>query len=137
MINGLKFFPLWRALGYGLILLVIYLSLTLFPLDIPIENGDKLGHWMAYTTLMVWFAWLYPNLRTRLVYAAGFLVFGIALEFAQSLTDYRTFELADMAADTVGVALGWIAALPPLPNLLVLTERRLSQIDAFLWDSQR
>jgi VanZ family protein len=103
----------------------------------PHREWRQAGTLDAYTTLMVWFAWLYPNLRTRLVYAAGFLVFGIALEFAQSLTDYRTFELADMAADTVGVALGWIAALPPLPNLLVLTERRLSQIDAFLWDSRR
>lgn len=112
-------------MGYGLILLVIYLSLTPFQPDIPIEYGDKLGHGMAYTTLMVWFAWLYPDLRTRLVYAAGFLALGIALEFAQGLTEYRTFELADMAADAGGVALGWIAALPPLPNLLVLMERRL------------
>jgi VanZ family protein len=128
MINGLKFFLSWRALGYGLILLVIYLSLTPFSLNIPIENGDKLGHWMAYTTLMVWFAWLYPNLRTRLVYAAGFLVLGIALEFAQGLTEYRTFELSDMVADAVGVALGWIAALPPLPNLLVLMERSLLKV---------
>jgi VanZ family protein len=130
MINGLKFFPSWRALGYGLILLVIYLSLTPFPLDIPIENGDKLGHWMVYTTLMVWFAWLYPNLRTRLVYAAGFLVLGIALEFAQGFTEYRIFELSDMVADTVGIALGWIAALPPLPNLLVLMERSLLKVNA-------
>jgi VanZ family protein len=129
MINGLKFVPSWRALGYGLILLVIYLSLKPFPLDIPMENGDKLGHWIAYTMLMVWFAWLYPNLRTRLVYAAGFLVLGIALEFAQSFTEYRTFELSDMVADTVGVALGWIAALPPLPNLLVLTERSLLKVN--------
>jgi VanZ family protein len=130
MINGLKFFPSWRALGYGLILLVIYLSLKPFPLDIPIENGDKLGHWMVYTTLMVWFAWLYPNLRTRLVYAAGFLVLGIALEFAQGFTEYRIFELSDMVADTVGIALGWIAALPPLPNLLVLMERSLLKVNA-------
>jgi VanZ family protein len=119
MINGLKFFPSWRALGYGLILLVIYF----------IENGDKLGHWMAYTTLMVWFAWPYPNLRTRLVYAAGFLVLGIALEFAQGFTEHRTFELSDMVADTVGIALGWIAALLPLPNLLVLTERSLFKVN--------
>ena len=129
MTNGLKFFPSWRALGYGLILLVIYLSLKPFPLDIPIENGDKLGHWMAYTTLMAWFAWLYPNLCTRLVYAAEFLVLGIALEFAQGFTEHRTFELSDIVADTVGIALGWIAALLPLPNLLVLTERSLLKVN--------
>ncbi|MGH6636529.1 MAG: VanZ family protein [Gammaproteobacteria bacterium] len=109
-------------MGYGLILLMISLSLTPFAPDIPI---DKLGHGMAYAILMVWFAWLYSNLGTRLVYAAGFVVLGIALEFAQGLTEYRTFELADMAANALGVTLGWIAARPPLPNLLVLMERSL------------
>lgn len=112
-------------MGYGLILLMISLSLTPFVPDIPVEHGDKLGHGMAYAMLMVWFAWLYPNLGNRLVHAAGFVVLGIALEFAQGLTEYRTFELADMAANAVGVALGWIAARPPLPNLLVLMERSL------------
>ncbi|MGH8653299.1 MAG: VanZ family protein [Gammaproteobacteria bacterium] len=130
MTHRFKFFHRWLAMGYGLILLVISLSLTPFPPDIPLpdilkENGDKLGHGMAYAMLMVWFAWLYPNLRTRLGYAAGFVVLGIALEFAQGLTEYRAFELADMSADAVGVALGWITALPPLPNLLVLIERGL------------
>ena len=60
-LNRLRFFHTWLALGYGLILLVIYLSLTPAPPSIPIENGDKLGHGMAYATLMVWFAWLYPS----------------------------------------------------------------------------
>lgn len=125
MTHRFKFFHTWLAMGYGLILLMISLSLTPFVPDITVENGDKLGHGMAYAILMVWFAWLYSNLGTRLVYAAGFVVLGIALEFAQGLTEYRTFELADMAANAVGVALGWIAARPPLPNLLVLMERSL------------
>lgn len=124
--HRLKFFHAWLAVGYGLILLVISLSLTRSVPDIPLPNIlDKLGHGMAYAMLMIWFSWLYPNLRTRLVYAAGFVVLGITLEFAQGLTEYRTFELADMAADAVGVALGWIVALPPVPNLLVSMERSL------------
>jgi hypothetical protein len=36
---------------------------------------------------------------------------GVAIEFIQPLTG-RNFELADMAADALGVALGWAAALP-------------------------
>ena len=137
MINGLKFFPSWRTLGYGLILLVIYLSLTPAPLNIPIENGDKLGHGMAYATLMVWFAWLYPDILTQWICAMGFVALGVGLEFAQDLTDYRTFELADMAADTMGVALGWTTALLPFPNLLSCLERCLSKIGTFLWDSRK
>jgi glycopeptide antibiotics resistance protein len=32
------------------------------------------------------------------------------LEFAQRALGYRSYELFDMAANTLGVALGWIAA---------------------------
>jgi VanZ family protein len=92
--------------------------------------GDKIGHVAAYTMLMVWFASLYANMRW--ICGVSFVALGVGLEFAQALTGYRTFELADMAADTMGVALGWLAALPPLPNLLVLMERGLSKNDALL-----
>ena len=35
---------------------------------------------------------------------------GVALEFAQGMTDYRTFEILDMVANATGVALGWAIA---------------------------
>jgi VanZ family protein len=49
---------------------------------------------------------------------------GIALEYAQRATGYRSFEVADMAADALGVAVGWLAA-PRLPNFLSWAEKRL------------
>ncbi len=88
----------WRTVGFGLIALVIWLSLTPQPIEIPVENGDKLGHVAAYATLMFWFAQLDTRHRMRLAYAIGFVMLGVALEFAQRLTDYRTFEVADMGA---------------------------------------
>jgi hypothetical protein len=48
------------------------------------------------------------------------------LEFAQRLTHYRTFEVADMGANTVGVLLGWIASPRRGPNLIGFVERVLS-----------
>jgi hypothetical protein len=60
---------------------------------------------------MFWFAFLYRRTPTRLGYAIGFIAMGVAIEFIQPLTG-RNFELADMAADALGVALGWAAALP-------------------------
>src|SRR6266550_4701679 len=93
----------WRTVGFGLIALVIWLSLTPQPIEIPVKNGDKLGHVAAYATLMFWFAQLDTRHRMRLAYAIGFVMLGVALEFAQRLTDYRTFEVADMGADAVGV----------------------------------
>jgi glycopeptide antibiotics resistance protein len=43
---------------------------------------------------------------------------GVALEFAQGATGYRSFEVLDMAANAAGVALGWGLALL-LPRLLL------------------
>jgi VanZ family protein len=60
---------------------------------------------------MFWFAFLYRRTPTRLGYAIGFIAMGVAIEFIQPLTG-RNFELADMAADAIGVLLGWGAAMP-------------------------
>jgi len=43
------------------------------------------------------------------MYATGFILMGIALEFLQGMTGTRSFEVFDMVANSVGVALGWIA----------------------------
>jgi VanZ family protein len=116
----------WRVIGVGLVLFVIWVSLTPNPIDIPVEHGDKLGHIAAYATLMFWFAQLHKRHRTRLAYAIGFITLGVALEFAQRLTDYRTFEVADMGADSVGVLFAWIASPPRGPDVIGFVERMLS-----------
>ena len=116
----------WRAVGFGLVALVIWLSLTPQPIEIPVENGDKLGHVAAYATLMFWFAQLDARHRMRLAYAIGFVLLGVGLEFAQRLTDYRTFEVADMGADAVGVLFAWVASPPRGPDVIGLVERTLS-----------
>ena len=115
----------WRAIGVGLIMLVIWLSLTPSPIEIPVEQGDKFGHLAAYGTLMFWFAQLDAGRRTRLGYAMGFIALGIALEFAQGLTNYRVFEVADMVANATGVVLGWIIAPPRGPDALGFMQRML------------
>jgi glycopeptide antibiotics resistance protein len=45
----------------------------------------------------------YDQWRTRLAYAAGFVAMGIAIEFLQGMTSYRTFDVLDMAANAAGV----------------------------------
>ena len=108
---------LWLAIGWGLVATIIWLSVTPKPPDIGIEHGDKLGHFMAYGSVMFWFCQLYAGRATRAAYAGGFIAMGIALEFVQLGLGYRSFEVADMAADALGVGLGWLIALP-LPRLL-------------------
>lgn len=115
----------WLILGLMLVLLVIYLSLTPNPIQVPVEEGDKLGHVLAYGTLMIWFANLYASTAKRAAFALGFVATGVALEFVQRWTGYRSFELADMVADAAGVAVGWVLASPRLPNFLRVMETLL------------
>ncbi|MEA3193131.1 MAG: hypothetical protein QOD26_1464 [Betaproteobacteria bacterium] len=57
---------------------------------------------------MLLFCQIYVRRNTRVAYALAFVAMGIALEFLQGMTDTRTFDVMDMLANTVGVALGWI-----------------------------
>ncbi len=90
---------------------IVFLSLTPRPPQIDIENGDKLGHLAAYGLLMFWFCFLYRDSYTRFAYGIGWVAMGVALEFAQRATGTRSFELADMAADSLGVLLAWGLAM--------------------------
>lgn len=99
----------WLLLAGGWLyaVAIVFLSLTPKPPDPGFAYGDKLGHLAAYSLLMFWFCGLYRYRYTRLAYGIGWVCMGIALEFAQAQTDYRSFELGDMAANSLGVLLGW------------------------------
>ena len=109
---------IWFAVGWFGLALDVYLSLMPDPPDIGVPDGDKLEHALAYAVLMLWFAQLAPTWRRRLMMAIALVGLGIALEFAQRATGYRTFSYGDMAADAVGVMAGGLLASWGLPNLL-------------------
>lgn len=104
------------AAGWAWAAAIVWLSLTPSPPTLGVEHGDKAGHFLAYGLLMYWFAQLYLGKKARIVCAAGFVAMGVGLEFAQGALGYRSYETADMVANTLGVALGWAlgALLPPL-----------------------
>ena len=122
-VAALRIRRIWLVLGWLLVLFVIYLSLTPEPVQVPVEQGDKYGHVFAYAMLMSWFANLYELPMRRMQFAVGFVALGVALEFVQGWTGYRSFEVADMAADAVGVAGGWLFASPRIPNYLQWVEK--------------
>jgi glycopeptide antibiotics resistance protein len=70
---------------------------------------------------MFWFSQLYEK-TVRVFYGCAFVVMGIGLEFAQGALGYRTYDLFDMCANTLGVLLGWAAALM-IPRALPGAER--------------
>ena len=102
------YLPLWRLLGWGLIASVIYLSLTASPPEIlEFAFADKLEHLLAYAVLMGWFGQLYVTKPAQLAWAVGFCLLGVTLEFAQGWGGVRFFDVWDMAANALGVLLGW------------------------------
>ena len=108
--KSLKYRDIWRYLGYFWVLITVYVCLMPNPPSTPgIEFGDKLMHAIGYIGLFLWFSQIYHR-KHHWRPAVGLILLGISIEFAQSLTAYRSFEIADMFANTIGVLLGWLLA---------------------------
>ncbi|MEI7969194.1 MAG: VanZ family protein [Betaproteobacteria bacterium] len=118
---------LWLIAGWCGVALVSGYSLVPDPPDLGISQGDKLQHLGAYGGLMLWFSQVYTHRSERRRAAFLLVGMGIALEFAQALTGYREPSAADAAANAAGVAVGWLAAPPRLPNALHLAQSVLNR----------
>ncbi len=122
-----RFRGLW--LGLGGIMVAAVLVLSLAPLSVDLSEGrDKASHFVAYGTLMFWFGMLWPGLRRQALVALAFAAMGVGVEFLQRLTGYRSFEVADMAANTIGVLIGWALLQTPLRQLLLWVDSRILSI---------
>lgn len=126
-ITQLRWQPWWRFSAWGLLALVVVLSLL--PTGVPagFEGGDKLQHLLAYMVLGFWFAVLYP--RQRRLSLLGLILLGAALEVAQGLVPARMASPFDGLADALGVVLGIWLARSPAQGLFSWIERRLLKAD--------
>ncbi len=116
----------WLAVGWGLVAFVVWASLTPQPPPTPeFRFGDKVAHLLAYGVLMGWFAQIYPARTARQSLAAAFVLMGVVLEYLQGLVGGRLFEIADMAANTLGVALAWWITRGRAGRILHWVEDRL------------
>lgn len=113
---------LWLGIGWFGIALLIFLSLATLHVSTGIDNGDKLGHLLAYALLMGWFSMIFRSRGPWLGYALGLIVLGVLLECLQPLNG-RYFEYADMLANTLGVGLGLLARYLPLGAWLLGLEQ--------------
>ena len=112
----------WTGLGIGFVALVVFLSLTPNPLEVPGVEGIKLDHLAAYLWLMLWFAQLYRSLAARIGIAMAFAGLGVGLEYAQGLTGYRYFSYADMRDNALGVAVGFALAFTAAGGVMARLE---------------
>jgi VanZ family protein len=118
---------IWLLLGWGMVFSVFFLSLI--PLNVDLQEGrDKVAHFTAYGSMAFWFAMLFQGRARQIAIAIAFAAMGVGIEFLQGMTDYRSFDVADMIANGIGAALGWALAQTPLVNALAWAERLLDRI---------
>ena len=104
---SLRYFKLWLTIGYALMALIIYMSLTSKPVEIDLDFPymDKLFHVLAYFSLMGWFAQMFHAQAQRTAFAVAFVMMGVILEYMQSFDPARYYEVDDMIANVLGVAI--------------------------------
>lgn len=117
---------LWLGAWLFAIVTVIVFSLTPPPrMSVP-HNFDKVEHLTSYGVLSIGAVLLFATWRARLRAAAGLVLLGIALEFAQALlTTTRSGDPLDAAANTTGVLLGLLLAFTPAARWLQRLDARL------------
>lgn len=103
----LKYFWLWLLIGCLYLAYIVYGSLTPDPVDVHIDDFDKVMHFSAYALLMIWFAWIFYKQSSRYLMAVLFIGIGVGLEFAQQAGGVRYFEFSDMIANSLGVLAGY------------------------------
>lgn len=103
---------LWRWLLAGLVVTVSWLALSPAPPDAVDSGWDKLNHASAFAALMLTGVFASPRSRLGVwPLLVSLLCFGALIEIAQSFTTTRSAEWGDLAADAVGMAAGWMAAM--------------------------
>jgi hypothetical protein len=121
----LRFKKIWQAVGWVMVAIVVWLSLTPKPPELPSFLGwDKAQHFAAYGCLMLWFGmsftrhWRWPLFLISL---------GVGLEFLQALTG-RSFDPMDMVANTIGVGIGLGLAHITAGLALAMVDAQMSKL---------
>ena len=105
MSKHLRLLRFWLALGFFGCAVLLYACLMPSPPQVVhVPHYDKIVHFLAYVVLGAWFAEILP--RRLLLVFTGLLTLGVGIEWAQSLTAYRSAEVMDVVADVAGTVVG-------------------------------
>jgi len=124
----LRYRKLWLLVGYLLIALVIFLSLTSSPVEIDTDlpYQDKLLHALAYFLLTFWFMQIYHIRHHVFRWVIFFLCLGLLLEYLQGFDSRRYSEVGDMLANALGVAVALVLSRTQLRFMLTRLERYIA-----------
>ncbi len=116
---------LWFSCGFGMLVLTAFLSLM--PVS-GVGGNDKLGHILMYACLSSWFSLLVIRYRSLWWVLIGLIAYGLLMEFLQGLTDYRSAEIADAIANSIGAGIGLAFRFTRLRDWLIGIDHRLSAL---------
>lgn len=122
----------WSWLGLWLLAIAVVIGVCLMPgADLPPmpRNIDKVEHALAFFVLAAGAVQLFIPGRALLGAAAGLVLLGVGIEFAQAaFTTDRSADPLDALADFAGVVSGLATALSPWCDLLPRMPGRASGI---------
>ena len=108
-------------------------SITLGDIDLDLANrvkgrvgSDKIAHIIVYAILSAWFAIIVVRSSSLWWIFISLVGFGILMEVFQDLTGYRSLELADAIANSVGVCLGLLCRFTRLRQWLIRLDLQLA-----------
>jgi VanZ family protein len=102
----LRFRRMWLTIGWILVSIAVYGSLTGNDFIAACGVNDKFMHAGTYATLSLWFAGIYPRSR-YLVIAVGLFALGVSMELLQGWMGYgRMRDMHDVFANMLGIAIG-------------------------------
>ena len=120
--SELKLAKFWFGLAFIGLLALGVVSLIPAP---DLGGNDKIGHFIAYALLSTWFSLLVEQRKSLWQILFGLIAYGLLLEFLQSLTSYRSGDLADAVANSLGVMTGLAFYFSPLRRILRKVDRWL------------
>ncbi len=121
--SALHFQALWYGIGFCMLAVVTVLSLL--PVTGDVGVNDKVMHLFVYACLSSWFSLIVRRSQSLVGICVGLIVFGLLMEFLQGLTTYRSAELADAIANSIGVLIGLGIYFTPLHRLVRKLETQL------------
>lgn len=118
----------WMWLGLWLLAIAAVIGACLMPgADLPPmpRNIDKIEHALAFFVLAASAVQLFSPGRALLGAAAGLVLMGVGIEFAQAaFTVDRSGDPMDALADTIGVLLGLATLATPWCDALLRMQGR-------------
>ena len=103
----LHYLKLWKGVGCLLVGVVVILSVISPSSNVELFRiNDKIGHFLAYGTLMGWFAQWHDSKQYKYL-ATIFIAQGIGLEIVQTFLPERVGSFLDILANSLGVLIAW------------------------------